>query len=57
MCRTVACKVCGKVTWTGCGLHVDQVLAGVPAGARCLGHPKPAGGSKAGWLSRVLGRS
>ena len=40
MCRAVACQVCGKVTWKGCGMHVDQVLAGVPAGARCGGHPK-----------------
>ena len=40
MCRPVACKTCGKTTWAGCGMHVDQVLAGVPASQRCPGHPR-----------------
>lgn len=55
MCRAVTCKTCGKVTWAGCGMHVNQVLAGVPAADRCSGHPRgePAGG---GWLGRLLGR-
>jgi hypothetical protein len=34
-------------------MHVDQVLAGVPAADRCPGHPKPEGG---GFLSRLFGR-
>lgn len=38
MCRPVTCKVCGKTSWAGCGMHVDQVLAGVPASDRCRGH-------------------
>ncbi len=25
MCRPVECEKCQKVTWTGCGLHIDQV--------------------------------
>ena len=40
MCRAVNCKICGKTTWAGCGQHVDQVLAGVPASRRCPGHPR-----------------
>ena len=58
MCRPVACKVCGKTTWAGCGQHVDQVMAGVPSADRCAGHSAEektatAGG---GLLSRLFGR-
>lgn len=35
MCSPVTCSTCGKTTWQGCGLHVDEALAGVPAAARC----------------------
>lgn len=35
MCRPVECKKCGKTTWTGCGQHVAQVKATVPAGQWC----------------------
>jgi len=35
MCRPVKCRSCGKATYAGCGLHVEQVLAGVPASERC----------------------
>ena len=31
MCRPVTCKNCGKTTWAGCGQHIDQVRATVPA--------------------------
>ncbi|MDP9800466.1 hypothetical protein J2S49_000542 [Arcanobacterium wilhelmae] len=31
----VACKNCGKVTWTGCGQHVAAVKAQVPAQQWC----------------------
>jgi len=27
--------MCGKVTYTGCGLHVAEVLSAVPADKRC----------------------
>ena len=30
MCRPTTCRQCGKTTWAGCGMHVEQVLAGVP---------------------------
>ncbi|ORB57140.1 hypothetical protein BST42_01665 [Mycolicibacterium rhodesiae] len=38
MCRAVKCRVCGKTTWAGCGMHVDAVRRGVPAGQWCSGH-------------------
>lgn len=52
MCRAVRCKQCGKTTWAGCGMHVDQVLAGVPQADRCQGHSRDelAGASKGGLL-------
>jgi len=54
MCRPVACKTCGKTTWAGCGQHVAQVKANVPAGQWCAGHEgEPKSG---GFLSRLFGR-
>ena len=38
MCHPVLCRICGKVTWAGCGDHVEQALAGIPGEMRCLGH-------------------
>lgn len=35
MCVRVRCPRCGKATYAGCGAHVAQVLAGVPASERC----------------------
>ncbi len=57
MCRPANCRTCGKTTWAGCGQHVDQVMRGVPAGQRCPGHPKEAGASGGGFLSRLFSRS
>jgi hypothetical protein len=34
MCRPATCSKCGKITWTGCGAHVDQVLSKVPPDKR-----------------------
>lgn len=54
MCRPVACKTCGKTTWAGCGQHVAQVKANVPAGQWCAEHEgEPKSG---GFLSRLFGR-
>jgi hypothetical protein len=55
MCRTVTCKTCAKTTWAGCGQHVAQVKAMVPADQWCPGHPKPDG-EGGNWLSKLLGR-
>jgi len=38
MCQKITCTVCGKATWTGCGEHIEQALAGVAAEDRCRGH-------------------
>lgn len=52
MCRRVNCRTCGKATYSGCGMHVDQVLSGVPQAQRCPGHqPEP----KRGLLGRLRG--
>ena len=41
MCSPITCHVCGKTTWTGCGQHIEQALAGVPQDQRCTGHDHP----------------
>lgn len=53
MCRSVRCKICSKTTWSGCGQHVAQVKAAVPANKWCAGHSDTNTG---GWLSRLFGR-
>nr|WP_083529713.1 hypothetical protein [Skermania piniformis] len=42
MCRAVRCRECGKTTWTGCGMHIDEVKRGVRPEQWCGGHT-PAG--------------
>ena len=37
MCKPVRCEVCGKTTWAGCGEHIDEVRAQVPADQWCPG--------------------
>jgi hypothetical protein len=56
MCRAVTCRKCGKTTWAGCGQHVSQVMADVPASQRCEGHTDGPAAS-GGWLRKVFGRS
>ena len=53
MCRPVRCKTCQKTTWAGCGSHVDQVRARIPANEWCPGHPGPSSSPSLG--SRLLG--
>ena len=58
MCRQVMCNNCKKITWSGCGQHVDQVMAGVPKANRCTCDrnaptPKSSGG---GLLGKLFGR-
>ena len=55
MCRPVTCKTCGKTTWAGCGRHVAQVRAGVPAGQWCTCE-RDAPATAGGLLARLLGR-
>lgn len=54
MCSPVQCRDCGKMTWTGCGNHVEQALRGVPHNNRCEGHIKQPG--EGGFFSKLLGR-
>ncbi|MFH8381840.1 hypothetical protein ACH4E7_12965 [Kitasatospora sp. NPDC018058] len=54
MCRRVVCRTCGKPTYAGCGMHVEQVLAGVPKSQRCACSPKER--ASGGWLGRLFGR-
>ena len=56
MCRTVTCRKCGKTTWAGCGQHVKQVMASVPAAERCAGHPRDQVDSSSRWLRKLFGR-
>ncbi len=35
MCSPARCPRCGKATWVGCGAHIEEALAGVPAERRC----------------------
>lgn len=42
MCSPVRCSSCGKTTWAGCGQHVDQVKAMVPADQWCTCSEKGA---------------
>jgi hypothetical protein len=57
MCRPTTCRTCGKTTWAGCGQHVTQVKATVPADEWCSGHPEAERRrSDGGWLSRLVGR-
>jgi hypothetical protein len=35
MCSAVRCSSCGKVTWAGCGQHVEEALQGVPQAQLC----------------------
>lgn len=47
MCRRVTCSNCGKPSFAGCGLHVEQVLAGVPRDERCRCYEAPQARSSA----------
>lgn len=57
MCSRVNCRKCGKVTYSGCGQHLDQVFAGVPKNQRCDCASKPAAaGEKQSMLGKIFGR-
>jgi hypothetical protein len=29
MCRLTKCRKCGKITWAGCGMHLDGLFNGI----------------------------
>lgn len=35
MCSPAVCRNCQKITYSGCGLHVDAVLAMFPPEQHC----------------------
>ena len=41
MCSPTRCDNCGKITWTGCGMHVDEVMADVPTSQQCTCATRP----------------
>lgn len=53
MCHPKQCKTCKKITWAGCGQHVADVRASVPADMWCAGHQSTGNDT---WLRRALGR-
>jgi hypothetical protein len=60
MCRRVTCSSCGKPTFAGCGMHVEQVLGDVPPAERCKCGEKraasqPAAGGEQSFWKRLLG--
>lgn len=56
MCRPVACKICGKTTWAGCGAHVDQIMASVPKNQRCTCTPEEKAAARGGgFFSKLFG--
>ena len=58
MCQKVSCKKCGKATYRGCGMHVEQVLAGVPRSQRCSCSPQESAPASGGGLfARLFGRN
>jgi len=65
MCRRVDCPKCGRPTFAGCGLHVEQVLGDVPPAERCRCREEEAKADKAApptpptagsWLRSLLGK-
>ena len=56
MCRPVPCPTCNKTTWAGCGQHVDQVKASVPANQWCTCEQAGATAKKPGLFAGLFGR-
>ena len=59
MCRRVQCDKCGKPTYAGCGMHIEQVLGDVPVADRCHCRDQkddPQAGNKSpSIMRRILG--
>jgi len=53
MCSRVTCSRCSKATWSGCGNHIEEALAGVPEKDRCQGHENDP--AQPGLLSKLFG--
>jgi hypothetical protein len=60
MCRRVQCDKCGKPTYAGCGMHIEQVLGDVPVEGRChcrdeKGTPAKTAEGAPSMLRRIFG--
>lgn len=60
MCQGVTCNNCQKLTWQGCGQHLDEVFAGVAEDQICKcgteDDPRSADQKEQDLLDRILGR-
>lgn len=54
MCSQITCDRCHKATWSGCGLHIEEALAGVSEQDRCQGHHNNR--VKPGFFSKIFGK-
>ena len=58
MCSQATCRKCGKATWSGCGNHIEEALAGVPKSQRCEGHRNDPVEPKApGFFSKLFAKN
>ncbi|RHZ68634.1 hypothetical protein Glove_294g118 [Diversispora epigaea] len=58
MCYQVTCKTCNKISWGGCGRHVDSVMKNVQESDRCKCQgelPQGGGGGGAPLLGLLIG--
>ena len=54
MCSKVICRTCKKSTWSGCGEHIEEALAGITEADRCQGHEGQV--KKSGIFSKLFSR-
>jgi hypothetical protein len=54
MCSKIICRKCKKPTWSGCGEHIEEALAGIAKADRCQGHKDEP--KKSGLFNRLLNR-
>jgi len=58
MCSQTTCRKCGKATWSGCGNHIEEALAGIPKSQRCQGHQNdPVEPKGPGFFSKLFGKN
>lgn len=53
MCRRVTCSTCEKPSFSGCGMHVEQVLGDVPREERCTCREKKKEGRAPGLVDEL----
>lgn len=59
MCSRVNCRRCNKPTWSGCGNHIEEALAGVAKKDRCQcgsGSSVATETKRGGFFSKLLGK-